>query len=161
MSLVTCDGIHLASLQNVISASIGVAIAYPILAQIIEIRNEKVLKECRRVLTFTRRNHGDSGFSDLGNEQVQYQFGLHRIAKMNGTLTLFSTSIGFFAYINLTISSLGIVDCISEEIAYALCFLYSSPFILGVLQIQKWYDNYSRFNCAIAYYRGDFKKTKH
>jgi hypothetical protein len=121
MSSVACDGTMLASLQNVFSASIGVAIAYPILSQIIDIKNQKALKECRRVLSFTKRHHGESGFNDLGNEQLEYQFEIHRISKVDGKLTLLSALIGFIAFFSLAFSALNPSICTSYTTAYFLC----------------------------------------
>lgn len=145
------------SLQNVFSTGVGVAFAYPILSQIIDIKNEKILSECTRVLKFTERHHGKTGLSDLGSEKIQYQFRLNSIGIINGRLTFFSAVLGFCAFVLLVISTIEPSVCISKSTSVLICLTLSSPFVLGIFQVTRWYDSYARFSSAIAYYRGDFR----
>ncbi|KRB60294.1 hypothetical protein ASE04_24810 [Rhizobium sp. Root708] len=163
MSLeVACEGVLLTSLQNVFSTGVGVAFAYPILSQIIDIKNEKILAECARVLKFTERIHGKAGLSDLGNEKLQFQFELNRIGIMNGRLTFASAIIGFVAFLLLVISSIVPTICIARSTSVWSCLIFTSPFLLGIVQLIRWYDGYARLSSAISYYRENFKaKARH
>ena len=155
MALAACAEMLFTSLQSIFSTSVGVSFAYPILSQVIDIKNEKTLKECDRVMRITEKMHGKAGLAHLGREKNQYQFKLHVLAKLNAYLTALSAIIGVLAFFLLVVSSLYTSICISQSSAMIVCVSLSAPFALGVYQLLRWHDAYTQFQGAIEYYRGD------
>ncbi len=157
MPLDTCGEVLLTTLQNVFSTTVGVAFAYPILSQIVDIKNEKTLRECNRVMKIAEKYHGKIGLSHLGREKNQYQFKLDGLSNLNSYLTFFSALIGVMAFLLLIFSAVSLPVCISSQFSAIICVLFSMPFAAGVFQLIRWYDAHSRLQGAIAYYRGDYR----
>lgn len=159
MPLITCSEILLTSLQNVFSTTVGVSFAYPILSQIIDLKNEKTLKECDRVLRLLGNTKEQGDVIRLGGEKNQFQFRSNVISRLTENLTIFSAGVGVLSFSMLVTSSLTSI-CISHVTALFVCSLLSSPFALAVYQLLRWYDSHSRLRGAISFYRGDHKWKK-
>lgn len=160
MALATCAEVLLTSLQNVFSTSVGVSFAYPILSQIIDVKSEKALKECSRVLGGVERYHGKNGMIHLGREKTQCQFDFQRLSDLNLYLMMFSALIGVISFILLVFSSISSGVRISSNFSIVICLVLSSPFAMGIFQLLRWYDAYARLEGAVSYYRGDHKWRK-
>lgn len=155
MAPFTCDGMLLSSFQNVFSTSVGVAFAYPILSQILDLKSEKALSECRRVMLIADKRGQKLDLERLGAERNRYQFRLEDISRMNSRLTTIASSVGVLAFLLLVFSTVSPPICLSFPASIWLCLLMSTPFLLGLLQVLRWYDNYAWLMGSISYYRGD------
>lgn len=137
------------------STSVGVCFAYPILSQIVDIKNEKTIKECDRVMRVAEKFYGKNGLSHLGAEKNEYQFKLHKLSGLNTLLTFLSTLIGFAAFSLLVVSSIKPSIHVDHTISSLICVILCLPFALGLFQLFRWHDAYSKLQGAISYYRGD------
>ena len=155
MALSTCAEIVLSSLQNVFSTSVGVGFAYPILSQIIEVKNEHTLRECDRVLRLKGQKGADIAY--LGARKNQFQFKLSALSKLNTHLTMLAAIIGIVSFVLLVFSSLNPLLCISQATSFLICGALSLPFAVGVFQLLRWYDAHAELYGAITYLRGDYK----
>lgn len=155
MAPFTCDGILLSSVQNVFSTSVGVAFAYPILSRILDLKSEKVLIECRRVMLIAEKNHQKLDLARLGADKNRYQFRLEDISRMNSLLTIISSSVGVISFVLLVLSTVSPPICLSFPASILLCLLMATPFFLGLMQVLRWYDNYAWLMGSISFYRGD------
>ncbi|MFJ1309756.1 hypothetical protein [Agrobacterium sp. P15N1-A] len=154
MAFSTAD-VSLITMQNILSTSVGVAFAYPILSQIIDIKNEKILKECDRVIKIIHTKGDQIGFLDLASDQIEFKHYAFRSSKVASYLTGFSALVGTIAFFVLFLSTINQKLSLSFVEATLFSLLLSSPFFLAGLQLIRWWDGYAKFSTAIGYYRGD------
>lgn len=156
MASENCSGLMLVALQGGFSTTVGVSLAFPILSQIIDSKNLRVVQECNRILRKNSIRNDRGAFLDLGTMLNGYQFSLEKLSKMNGVLMILCAAIGTFSFFMLLLSTFLPTLCLPNE--YVLCSLGSMamPFVFGVFYLLCWYDKLSAIRGRIYYYDRQF-----